>query len=202
MPDSADRPESDSPSKGGFLAFWTTLPGILTGAAAMITAIVALVTLLHTGNGSPSTTSRTRATAHSSAATPVIPQTTSPGRASPDVRPTIGHGRLALRRGDPADLESGVVGYVSNTDIMFGPESTLYLHASGDAFLAPIVTSPSKRACTRALLHRHDPWEVIPELSTRSVCVSTSEGHVAVVNILRLPGVGSAQLSLGYTVWR
>jgi hypothetical protein len=36
-----DEPSSDR--KGGFPAFWTTLPGILTGLAALITAIVGAV---------------------------------------------------------------------------------------------------------------------------------------------------------------
>ena len=39
-------PDEPSPDrKGGFLAFWTTLPGILTGLAALITAIVGAVGL-------------------------------------------------------------------------------------------------------------------------------------------------------------
>ena len=70
------------------------------------------------------------------------------------------------------------------------------------AFLAPIETLPSKRDCERVLSDRRDPSEVIPNLSTRWVCVSTSEGHVAFVKIIRLPGVGSAQLTLEYVVWQ
>jgi hypothetical protein len=36
-------PEQDR--KSGFLAFWATLPGILTGLAALITAVVGAVGL-------------------------------------------------------------------------------------------------------------------------------------------------------------
>jgi hypothetical protein len=58
-----------------------------------------------------------------------------------------------------------------------------------------------KRACTAALNARHDAFEVLPQLDTKRICVSTSEGHVAVVEVLREPGVGNAKLVLGYTVF-
>jgi hypothetical protein len=59
-----------------------------------------------------------------------------------------------------------------------------------------------KRACVRALSGRRDAFEVLSELDTKRICVSTTEGHVAVVRVLRTPGVGNARLVLGYTVWR
>jgi hypothetical protein len=40
-------PGSQAARGGGFWTFWTTLPGILTGIAAVVTAIVGLITLLH-----------------------------------------------------------------------------------------------------------------------------------------------------------
>lgn len=36
-----------TPTARGFWSFWTTLPGVLTGVAAVVTAIVGLVTLWH-----------------------------------------------------------------------------------------------------------------------------------------------------------
>ncbi len=36
----------DSEGKGGFVTFWSTLPGVLTGLAALITAVGGLVTLI------------------------------------------------------------------------------------------------------------------------------------------------------------
>jgi hypothetical protein len=42
-------PEQDR--KGGFLAFWTTLPGILTGLAALITAVVGAIGLWKSQSG-------------------------------------------------------------------------------------------------------------------------------------------------------
>jgi hypothetical protein len=35
-----------------------------------------------------------------------------------------------------------------------------------------------------------------------AVCVGTSEGNVAVLRNITLPGVGNTQLSFDYTVWR
>lgn len=204
MPSSDEPPEPNSSSKGGFLAFWTTLPGVFTGAAALITAIVGLATFLHSGRDTNGTASppQTPAGAPSSmtaTATTSSAETGSSGAAQ--VAGIMKTGRLELRRGDEADLEHGRVGSAPEDDIMFGSESTPFLHASARAFLAPIQKLPSKPACERVLLDRRDLFEAIPDLSTRWVCVSTSEGHVAFVKIVRLPGVGSAQLILEYVVW-
>jgi hypothetical protein len=204
MPSSDEPPEPNTSSKSGFLAFWTTLPGVLTGAAALITAIVGLATLLHFGEDTNGTSSppETLASAPSSMTAPGTTSSAETGSSAPQAAGIMKTGRLALRRGDEADLEHGRVGSAPEDDIMFGPESTPYLHASATAFLAPIETPPSKRGCERVLSDRRDPSEVIPNLSTRWVCVSTSEGHVAFVKIVRLPGVGSAQLTLDYVVWQ
>ncbi|CAN5319190.1 hypothetical protein BH18ACT14_BH18ACT14_08130 [soil metagenome] len=199
MPDSAQPPESNSSGKGGFLTFWTTLPGILTGIAALITAIVGLATFLHSGKNTASTASPEQSLAETAISTTAA-TTSNSGSSGP--AGTIKEGRLALGRGDAADLEHGVIGFTSNDDIMFGPESTPYLYASDTAFLAPIQTPPSKRACESVLSQRRAAFESIPELLAPWVCVSTSEGHVANVKIVRTPGVGSAQLLLKYTVWQ
>jgi hypothetical protein len=200
MPDSAQPPESNTSGKGGFLTFWTTLPGILTGIAALITAIVGLATFLHSGKNTASTASPEQSLAETAISTMAGATTFNSGSLGP--AGTIKEGRLALGRGDAADLEHGVIGFTSNDDIMFGPESTPHLYASGTAFLAPIQTPPSKRACESVLSQRQAAFESIPELLAPWVCVSTSEGHVANVKIVRTPGVGSAQLLLKYTVWQ
>lgn len=59
-------------------SFWTTLPGILTGIAALLTAVVGLVTALHSGGGPSkinelppqSSSTAVRSTDHPSAAAP------------------------------------------------------------------------------------------------------------------------------------
>ena len=188
-------PTSEAEGKGkGFLAFWTTLPGILTGVAAVLTAIVGLITVLHSGSSGSSTASPSgQASVTTSAATQSTP--------SP-VAGVLAQGRLAMTRGDSGDLERGVIEISTNSDVTFGPEVTPFLHAAGTAFLAPTQGPASKGACTTALGARHDAFESLPRLDTKLICVSTNEGHVAVVRIVSLPGVGSAQLVLESTVWQ
>jgi len=190
-------PEEPSPDrKSGFMAFWTTLPGILTGVAALITAIVGAIGLWKSQSGSNGASS-SPATVQSVSTASTTAAGTTKGTASGNVG-----GRVSLARGDNADLEHGQIGFSSNADLQLGPESTPNLFAANSAFLAPLEGRPTKRKCTAALSSRHDAFEVLPQLDTSTICVSTSEGNVAFVRVLRSPGVGNAKLVLGYTVWR
>ena len=132
-------PEDDSgKGKSGFLAFWTTLPGILTGVAAVVTAFVGLATFLRsTESAAVATTSRVTQPAALTAA--------------PAGGGVLSHGRLSLRSGDQTDLETGVIGTSSGTDLSFGPESTPWLHAGADAFFAPVAATPTRAGCAAAL---------------------------------------------------
>ena len=186
MPDEESR-------KSGFLAFWTTLPGILTGLAALITAIVGAVALFKTTDNGKNTSPSANPAPSISVSSETVP---SQGSSS-----SKRGGQLSLARDDEADLERGLVGFSENADVQFGPETTPNLFGANSAFLAPLEGKPTKGACTAALNARHDAFEVLPQLDTRRICVSTSEGHVAVVQVLREPGVGSAKLVLGYTVF-
>lgn len=173
--------------KGGFLSFWTTLPGILTGLAALITAIVGAIGLWKSqsgGSSSPATTAETVATS----------STQAPG--------VLAAGRLSLLRNDSADLERGQIGLSTDEDVKFGPETTPTLHAAASAFLAPVDTAPKKADCVAALNGRKDTLELVSQIESKWTCVSTTEGNVAVLRVIGAPGVGSAKLVLGYTVWR
>lgn len=178
--------------KGGFLAFWTTLPGILTGLAALITAVVGAVALFKTqdSNGKSSEPATTVASTTGGG-------TTAEGK-------FLHAGRLTLVRGDNADLERGLIGNSKDADLTFGLESTPTIHYSGTStsFFAPVDAAPSKSDCVSALNGRHDTQELVSEIERKWTCVSTTEGNVAVVRIIGAPGVGSAKLVLGYTVWR
>jgi hypothetical protein len=44
-------PSSPAGRRAGFWTFWTTLPGILTGVAAVVTAIVSLIAVFNTSGG-------------------------------------------------------------------------------------------------------------------------------------------------------
>jgi len=186
MPDEESR-------KSGFLAFWTTLPGILTGLAALITAIVTAIGVWKTESGGNSNSSPANLPPSISVSSGTVP---SQGSSSSKRR-----GQLALARDDEADLEGGQVGFSANADVQFGPETTPNLFGANSAFLAPLEGKPTKRACTAALNARHDAFEVLPQLDTKRICVSTSEGHIAVVQVVREPGVGNAKLVLAYTVF-
>src|SRR2546423_7306305 len=104
-----DEPSSDR--RSGFLAFWTTLPGILTGLAALLTAIVGAVGLWKSQGGGNSGTSSESLVATSTA------ETGASGGA------TGGHGRLTLVRNDSADLERGQIVNSTDADLTFGPET-------------------------------------------------------------------------------
>lgn len=183
-----EAPSSTGENKGRFLSFWTTLPGVLTGIAAVLTAVAGLAALWHAGSGGSGAPATSQPGATTSAGTPL------PG--------VLAHGRVSLNSGDSVDLEHGVIEVSGKTDVGFGPESTPTLHASATGFLAPIDGQPTKPACTAALSSRHDATEILPDLTTKDICVSTAEGHVAFVNVLAVPGVGNAKLALAYTVWR
>jgi hypothetical protein len=185
--------EPSSQRRGAFLAFWTTLPGILTGVAALITAVVGAIGLWKSQSGGGSSPAPTQAVTAGAATEPSGSQSGDSGAV---------RGRLSLVRGDSADLERGQIGSSATADVIFGPETTPNLFAAGSAFLAPVEAQPGKRSCAAALSTRHDAFEVVPELGTNWICVSTSEGNVAVVRILSSPGVGRAKLVLDYTVWR
>jgi hypothetical protein len=194
---SGEPPEVENDREGGFMAFWKTLPGILTGIAALITAVVGAIGLWRSqaGDNSRPTSSREPATVAATTET----GTSQRKGAAPG---TLAEGRLSLVRNDWADLERGEIRNSSNVDLAFGPESTPTLRAAASSFFATAETRPGKQACATALSARHDTAEIVPELDTNWICISTTEGHVAVLRIIRAPGVGSAKLTLGYTVWQ
>jgi hypothetical protein len=181
MPEEQDR-------KSGFLAFWTTLPGILTGLAALITAVVGAIGLWKSqsgGSGSPATTAAA--------------VTTTPSQGTTSAKPTAG--RLSLVRGDAADLERGRIGNSTDADLSFGSETTPTLHYVPPSFFAPVDTRPTRAACVAALRGRRDTSEVLSDVDRKWICVSTTEGDVAFVRVVSEPGVGSAKLVLAYKVW-
>src|SRR2546423_15298620 len=102
-----DEPSSDR--KGGFLAFWTTLPGILTGVAALITAVVGAIGLWK---------SKSDDNSKLSSANPPAPATSVAETGAPSGQ--VARGRLSLVRGDWADIERGQVGNSTNADVIFG----------------------------------------------------------------------------------
>jgi hypothetical protein len=185
---------ADQDRKATFLAFWTTLPGILTGLAALISAVVGGIALWKTqsGGGDNSPTAAPR--------TVTLSSTVGAGSRQGKISPFLASGRLSLFRGDSADLERGRIGESTEADLSFGPESTPTLRAAATASLAAVDKRPTKPACIAALHRRGDSSEVVSRIETKWTCVSTTDGNVGVMRILKV--VASVEVVLDYVVWR
>lgn len=181
------------------MAFWTTLPGILTGVAALIAAVVSLVALLKTSDDKGTTTPASGSTVTQS----VSSDATRPNAPKPSGG--VFGGEMTMMTPDDADLEGGKVGPgVSGSD--------LYLYCSaGDCLLNPVgsglMTRTSGRAdkstCTAALEARTDGALRLSQLEKNGwLCLQTSEAHIAALELTSVPGVGTAKLVFRYTVWQ
>ena len=192
-------PRSQDTGRGGFWTFWTTLPGILTGTAALLTAIVGVLTLSNGSaveRGNPAVDSASPAAASPGAEAPTSP---------PDL-PSAGifaQGQLTMRSPDSADLEAGLVGTSP-------PGYDLYLHCTGVSCILNAMSSlltvadgaSDKAACMDALRARRDQALYLTELREgQALCVQTADGHVGSLRILGLPGVGSIEFVFSYTLW-
>jgi hypothetical protein len=167
--------------------------------AAVVTAIVGLITLLNGLGAERDNTGTSRAVpAQVTSATPG--PTTASSRLSSGV---FTQGRLTMKSPDDADLEKGVVGPgVSGGD--------LYLYCSGgecqlsvmNGLMAATEGPGSRSACTAALNSRHDLAFDLGRLRTGdTLCVQTNDGHIGALRILGLPGVGTIELVLSYPHW-
>jgi hypothetical protein len=205
MTEASDAPNDGKPARRGrFWAFWTTLPGLLTGVAAVITAIISLVAVFHpSGHGSSGTaastpTSRFGPSSDSTSATTTEAKT--PG--------VLAQGQLSQQPGDAADLESGRTGNgMPSADLFLlgnGVGGATYeLTSLGGPLSVASSDTADKSACTAALTTHSDTYEYLSQLHVGSLlCVDTRENHVAVLRIVSLPGVGNSQLVYAYTVWQ
>ena len=184
----------ERPAGRGFWKFWTTLPGVLTALAALLTAIVGIVTAWQS------------LTEDDGAAGPVpagdLPAVStavelSGSRGMP--AGVLAQGRLTMKDADFADLEAGRVGGPDNDD--------LYLHGTDELLasygVAPTPGPADKDECVTALTARQDKVARLDEIDPGSwLCLQTYEGHVAVLEIVEGAGVGNPRIVLGYTVWR
>jgi hypothetical protein len=196
------------------LAFWTSLPGVLTGAAALITAVVTLVGLWPTSgkghNDQPGASTVSERDPAAEASQPETPLTTAaqPNKATTagggGVGELIGRGQVTLGDGDNVDLVSGVVSS--------GVSNDLYLQGNspdlGDLYTVreAMVITPKLRnraGCVAALNSRRVDRVPIGELKAGTpVCITTEEGHVAALRIIRPVAIGHPQLVFTYSLWR
>jgi hypothetical protein len=200
MADSNTGPTSQPARAGGFWTFWTTLPGILTGVAALITAIVGLITVLNRQGRERSATASDKAIPVQSA-----PTSQPTAASSPPPAGVFAQGRLAMKSPDRADLEKGIAGTGGAGGV------DLYLYCNGvECLLNPmgslltVTEAPGDKAsCIAALKSRREGALRLQELTTgQRLCVQTAEGHVGALEILGLPESGSSEFVFSYTLFR
>ncbi len=175
--------------------FWTTLPGVLTGVAALLTALVAVAGLLHAAgigilNSGPSP-------GQTAVSTPSQPSLVG------NPAGVLTRGRLAMRGGDFANLETGAVGTATlDSDLnVVGGAGGGQINATN--YMAPIDGTADKAACVAALSVRHDVYIPFDQLQVgSSVCLDTHDERVAAFQVVKLPAPGTPQLAIDYTVWR
>jgi hypothetical protein len=177
----------------GEQSFWTTLPGILTGLAAVITALVGVAALVASLPSDPgTTTSTTSASEGTGEQRPAGPSSGTAGSSTVEVpagpaggatedpsgEGPAGAKRVEMARGDRLDVDTAVVGNdVDGADVSyyFG-NGYLYMHGVRHA----IVDSWTDQAgCTKALEERSDNFVSPDRFGDSAVCLLTDEEAMA-----------------------
>jgi hypothetical protein len=197
----APPPSQKAPERPGFLAFWTTLPGILTGLAALLTAAVGVFSLWHNLNANSVAAPRVN-----TGASVTVPST--PPRqpaASSNPAGILRQGQMSLDCGFSVSLERGQFGSsILDPDFFYtGPNCEAAGQLSiNHGYMAKAQEPVDKQACVAAVTASPNTYLVLHTLSVGSwVCLETNVGHVAAIRIAGLPAPGSPQLAFMYTVW-
>lgn len=175
-------------------SFWTTLPGILTGLAALITALVAAAALFlgRSDDDAPAAAPPTSAGGPASAATLTGSETGGP----PDGQRSASSS-VQLQVGDGVDVDTGLIGSNVVGELTWS-SSQLNLYGERNA-VVPAETDEA--GCAEALGRRSDGWLTADKLTGGAfVCLSTDEGAVALARIS--PPDVTNQLTVDLTVWR
>lgn len=188
--------------QSGFLPFWTTLPGILTGMAALITAGVGAFSLWHTFT----TGSATPTPAASLTAPTAVPSALTAG-SSPSQAAVLRQGQISLDCNSGANLERGQFGpsIIAPDFVWVGPHcepGQLSMVASGH--LASVREPVDRQACVSALTASPNTYLTLDALSAGSwVCLETGGSqHVGALHIVSFPAPGAQQLTFTYSVWQ
>ena len=150
-------------------SFWTTLPGILTGVAALITALVGVASLfigLDDTDG-PAPTGDTPSTA----------PTVGAGASSSGEGPS-GSSTVVMARGDRLDVDTGMVGNnVRDAEVSyyFG-NGYLYLNGARSAI---IDAWTDQAGCAQALETRSDDYLSPDRYGDSAVCILTDDETMA-----------------------
>lgn len=199
MADADDRGVDDEKSSGGFRAFWSSLPGVLTGIAAVITAAIALAGLWRSQDDGGETASSPPAEV---GATTVATTTDATATAAGGV---LAEGRLTLRDDEAANLRAKRVTNVGNSDIWLmggGNPDFAVLYAPYGGLVTEAPSADDKAGCVAALNARSADRLQLAELAPRSViCLKTQTGAIAALRIVEAPAIGSPELVIDYTLW-
>ena len=210
MADGDDPSGGDEETGGGFLAFWSSLPGVLKGLAAVLTAAIALIGVwrsLDGGDGGSEAASPTVAPGTdadgATVATGSGVGTTEPGAPSGDV---VAEGRLTMLDNDTANLKRKHVGPSDpNADLWLqgaGTPDFGILYAPYGGLLSEATDEVDRAGCVTALTARSGDRVQLVDLERGStLCLKTSSGAIAALRIVSPPAIGSPQLVLDYTLW-
>ncbi len=154
-------------------SFWATLPGILTGLAALITAVAGVVALV---------LARHDADAPVTASPSSVGVAPSPGSADGEWSggPGPAGTSVQLQPGDGVDVDTGLIGsdvtgelvWISNQLNLYGLRNAVVPEETDEA------------GCVAALERRSDGWLTADRLTGGAVvCLSTDEGAVALARI-------------------
>jgi hypothetical protein len=188
------RNSEERPGGRGFWKFWATLPGILTGVSALLTATVGIGTAWQSLTKDDGSAGSVPAGDRPGVATTV-------GSSSREDEPAgvLAQGRITMKDADFADLEAGRVGGPDNDDLFLnGTEELL-----GSYGTAPTPGPADKDECVAALTARQDSLVRLDEIDPGMwLCLQTDVGHVAVLEIVEPASVGNPRVVFAYTVWR
>lgn len=193
-----DEPGRSSPRENGFLAFWKTLPGILTGVAAVLTAIGGLAAVWINFSGPPE--QEPPATTTDAVRTPQATPTSAPSAsAGPNDAGVLHEDRIEMVDTDYVDLEAGKIGRPSAI-------TDLYLHGT-DQILAyygmtPVSGPMTKSACAAVLAKRNNGGARISQVAASQwLCVQTKAGHLGGMRIAQRPAPGRPSVVFEYVIW-
>src|SRR5262249_42624030 len=184
-----------------------------TGTAAIITAIVGLITLLSNLGGNAKGALSVDQTSNSPSPAVVTttpwsrttPTSSSPTTSSPLPDGVLVQSQLTMRSPDEADLEKGIVGpTIREADLyLYCSGGRCALNAVGSGIMSTINGLANKSTCIAALSSRNDNGMETSRLNKGdTLCIQTNDGHVGALQILGLPGVGTMEFSFSYTLWR
>jgi hypothetical protein len=187
---------TDEPAPRGrrsaFLTFFTTLPGLLTAVATLLTAVTGLIVVISKLDGGGGDGDGGRG----------LPAVVGPSEQ------VYRSGGFTLQVGDMVDLDRGTSGkgLSSAADwlVPARPDPDWVLFAPYGARFAPLPgTGPASRdACESALRGRQDEnYVVTPASKGRWVCVSTNDHRTAAFRVDRV-SADPLEVGVTYVVWR